>query len=475
MNYSTYRRTLDLQKHQSNLSIAVFQYDSAVRLILSFTDGGKPYLIREGSQAVFYGKRSDQTPLCLPCIIPNDSEIIFEFNDTVTAVLGMVNCEVRLYGTEKELITAPRFTIWVEPRVVDSDDVEIVESTLEAVDKMFLDEIERTNNEAAREANELQRIANEEAREKKIAELENAKGDTISSTEEKTQTMMGELNLPKVSATTVVADVVNVSTANAFDVHAMNNMYAEGSISADGSITAYSEVKGGTAKITGQAEVGSLKSNGAVSGKSASFTSITASNGAALDGQILIGDSNENSHIDAYCSASFGDTEVRGNLSVQSNALVEGDLHLSGDLYSYGTITSIARENLTVSDNIVVVNSDGTVLGQSGLVINTGEWIDSNQYVAYGILYGSTGDAVYIGKGVLEYAEDGYDMSATFTFDKGEAVPLAARSGYFEDGDLAMWDTSTNTFVPSHAIGDIGAALDELHSYAQALINGGAS
>ena len=94
MNYSTYRRTLDLQKHQSNLSIAVFQYDSAIRLILSFTDGGKPYLIREGSQAVFYGKRSDQTPLCLPCIIPNDSEIVFEFNDTVTAVLGMVNCEV---------------------------------------------------------------------------------------------------------------------------------------------------------------------------------------------------------------------------------------------------------------------------------------------------------------------------------------------------------------------------------------------
>ena len=67
MNYSIYRFTLDLHRHQSNMSVAAFQYDSAVRLIISLTDGGKKYLIEEGSSAIFYGKRSDGVPQCLPC------------------------------------------------------------------------------------------------------------------------------------------------------------------------------------------------------------------------------------------------------------------------------------------------------------------------------------------------------------------------------------------------------------------------
>ena len=476
MNYSTYRRTLDLQKHQSNLSIAVFQYDSAVRLILSFTDGGKPYLIKEGSQAVFYGKRSNDTPLCLPCTIQNESEIVFDFNDTVTAELGMVNCQIRLYGKTKEnaegeevreLITAPRFTILVEPRVVDSDDVEIVESTLAALDQMFLDEVERTNNEKQREANELQRIANEEARQNSI------EGFVSVNTKER-QKLKGELEVPKL----IVTDSVTCNTVNAVDVNAMRTLYSEESVKTDG------EFIGASANISGKAEVGSLKSKGAVQGNSASFYNITAHNGVTIGGvtidgatvtdHLLIGENaNEDACIEVFCPVSLvGTTEVQGGLTVGGSASVDGDMSVSGNLYVSGKTTSIDHENLTVRDNIVIVNSDGTVTGKSGLVINTGEQIDSNQYVAYGILYGASGDVVYIGKGVLEYNEEDYDMSASFTFDEGQAVPLAARSGDFKTGDVAVWDADKNAFVPSGVIGDIGAALDGIISIQNNLIGG---
>ena len=200
---------------------------------------------------------------------------------------------------------------------------------------------------------------------------------------------------------------------------------------------------GGTATIGGESVV-TKDSNGAVY-----VNSITARNGAALDGYILIGDgANENTRIEAYCSASFGDTDVVG-LTVNDSASIGGDLTVGGELFVTGKTTTVEHETLTVKDNLIVVNSDGTSTGKSGLVINTGESIDSNQYVAYGILYGSQGDAVYIGKGVLEYAEDGYDMSATFTFNENQAVPLAARSGTWYNKSIPMWDSSKHAFVSS--------------------------
>ncbi len=189
MNYSTYRFTLDLQRHQSNMSIAVFQYDSAVQLRISLTDGGKPYFIEEGSYAVFYGKRPD-VPLCLDCDIHSNSEIIFNFNDTVTAKLGKVTCQIRLYGKDKELITAPRFTIIVEERVVDDDDIEIVDSDLSALDQIFMNEADRRSAEIRRDKAEIARDnaekirqQNEEARQAKDQEIESKLNEALETTE----------------------------------------------------------------------------------------------------------------------------------------------------------------------------------------------------------------------------------------------------------------------------------------------------
>ena len=167
MNYSTYRFTLDLQKHQSQQSIAVFRGDTAVQLLISLTDGGKPYTIKEGNYAVFYGKRADDEPLVHSCKLNETrSEIIYEFQDTTSFVEGIVNCQCRLYGTDQKLITAPRFTIVVDERVVNDDiEIEIPGSNLSALDDILINETARMNAETDRGNAEAIRFVNEGVRE----------------------------------------------------------------------------------------------------------------------------------------------------------------------------------------------------------------------------------------------------------------------------------------------------------------------
>lgn len=162
MNYSTYRFTLDLQKHQSQMSIAVFRYDTAVKLYISLTDGGKPYLMKDGCKAYFFGKRADGAELVHPCMIQNNTEVIYAFEDTTSCIDGIVDCQIRLYGTDGRLITAPRFIIVVDERVIIDENVEITGNTLSALDEIL-------TNETARVDAENRRVEAEEERKKLIA------------------------------------------------------------------------------------------------------------------------------------------------------------------------------------------------------------------------------------------------------------------------------------------------------------------
>ena len=151
MNNSTYRFTLDLQKHNSQMSIAVFRYDTAVRLYISLTDGGKPYYISDGNYAVFYGKRADGETLSHKCMIRENTEIVYDFEDTTACVDGVVDCQIRLYGKDNQIISAPKFIIVVDERVVTDEDFEVDGNTLSAFDNIFFTESERIAAEQARD------------------------------------------------------------------------------------------------------------------------------------------------------------------------------------------------------------------------------------------------------------------------------------------------------------------------------------
>lgn len=161
MRNSTYRFTLDLHKLQSQMSIAVFAYDSAVRLIISLTDGGNPYHIDDGCRAVFIGKRPDGKSLVHNCMIEGNAKegntrIIYDFNDQTAAIEGITECQIRLYSIDSELITAPGFIIVVKERLVDITDLP-EDSLLDALDTILI-------TEAAVKAAENERFYAEEAR-----------------------------------------------------------------------------------------------------------------------------------------------------------------------------------------------------------------------------------------------------------------------------------------------------------------------
>ena len=159
MNNSTYRFTLDLQKHTSQMSIAVFKYDTAVRLYISLTDGGKAYPIGDGCIARFFAKRFDGVQLVHECMFNStNTEIIYDFEKSTACVPGVVDCQIRLYGVDSKLISAPKFTIVVDERVVIDDDYNINDELgTSAIDKLF-------EMEASRLVAEEGRVQAEEAR-----------------------------------------------------------------------------------------------------------------------------------------------------------------------------------------------------------------------------------------------------------------------------------------------------------------------
>ena len=151
MRYSTYRFTLDLQKHQSQISIAVFQYDTAVRLYISLTDGGIPYHIADGCRAVFYGKRPDGTDLVHNCAIEGNTRIIYDFNDQTACCEGTVDAQICLYGIDGDIITAPRLIIVASPRTVNPINIDLEDSPLVALDQIIASETAREYAEKARD------------------------------------------------------------------------------------------------------------------------------------------------------------------------------------------------------------------------------------------------------------------------------------------------------------------------------------
>ena len=157
MNYSNYRFNLDVQSAVSQVSLPVRLLDTARRLYIGLTDGGTPYIIEDGCRAVFCARKADGNPIMNDCIIENKTIIRYDLTKQTTSCAGIVDCEIRLYGKEDNLITAPRFIMVVSDRVVHDDDFPISESERSALDNIMRSETSRVNAEMAREAAEKER------------------------------------------------------------------------------------------------------------------------------------------------------------------------------------------------------------------------------------------------------------------------------------------------------------------------------
>jgi lysophospholipase L1-like esterase len=124
MNDSIKRITLDFQSTASREEVKIKRGDTGRKIYVSLVDGGKPYRISEDCTAVFTGKKPDGNVVYNDCTI-GGNVIIYKITEQTSAVPGVVNCEIKLYGPDSQLITSARFNIMVEDTVYnDGDEIE---------------------------------------------------------------------------------------------------------------------------------------------------------------------------------------------------------------------------------------------------------------------------------------------------------------------------------------------------------------
>ncbi len=178
MNYSSYPFTLDIHGVVSQISFPVSLHDTARTLLISLTDGGKPYTIADGCRAVISAVKADGTRLLNDCITVGNKIIRYDFTPQTAAAVGKVDCEVRLYGEDGNLVTSPRFTIVVYEGLVDERIVSEDEKT--SIDRILASEQQRVAAELAREEAEVVRnetMLRAEAAADRVAE--NINGDDV--------------------------------------------------------------------------------------------------------------------------------------------------------------------------------------------------------------------------------------------------------------------------------------------------------
>ena len=179
--YSNYRFTLDIQKKNSQASIPVVYKDTGRHFYITLKDGGIPFAVPDECTVFIVINKPRGNPLVNSCIIEN-SIVHYEFNDLTANQEGVHKCELRLYDSDKRLITSPSFTMIVDERVVYDDEI----ATKEDVKRLnalgvIASEGERQKAEAARVEAEEARAAAEAAR----VEAENGREAKIAAKEDK--------------------------------------------------------------------------------------------------------------------------------------------------------------------------------------------------------------------------------------------------------------------------------------------------
>lgn len=117
------RITLDMHDTASQVMINIKKNDSCRQIHITLTDSGKSYRIEYGCSATFRARKPDGTILYNKCNIEGNV-IKYVLTNQTSASVGLVECEVTLYGSDNRQITSPRFTLCVEDTIYSDSEVE---------------------------------------------------------------------------------------------------------------------------------------------------------------------------------------------------------------------------------------------------------------------------------------------------------------------------------------------------------------
>lgn len=128
MTYTEHKFALDVNQTASQVSISVKKGDTARRLLIHLVERGLPYHIDKDCYAVFTAKKPDGKVVFNNCSI-EECVICYDFTEQTVAAVGLLECEIILYGTGGKQLTSASFEIIVEETIYDTETE--VESTHE--------------------------------------------------------------------------------------------------------------------------------------------------------------------------------------------------------------------------------------------------------------------------------------------------------------------------------------------------------
>lgn len=266
-----------------------------------------------------------------------------------------------------------------------------------------------------------------------------------------------------------------------------NNGLISGDLTVDKKLTVWGEIKS-TGNIVAPNVVVTNPENGktqSVDGILQLLRQLCVSGYTDLKGNVDV-----RKNLTVYGASNFENTSMVNasaiNMNVEASLTArrlstEEDATIGGDLFVKGNTYTVNQQSVVAWDNIIVTNAFASETGtvdflHSGLVIDKGDG------KGYGILYKPSGDAVYIGEGTLRRTTDSEGkVDVEFTYDEGQALPLAARYGSFTEGVIPIWDAKKNAFISSgktvgniveETLGDVDTALDHILAIQRNLIGG---
>lgn len=138
MNNSNCFAILELHNPKIHSPFTAKKGDTGRTLQFMLTDNGETYPISSDCYAVFTAKKPDGSILYNSCEIENNI-ISYTFTLQTCSVSGEIPCEVKLYGADDKLITAPSFLLLVEDTIYSDGDLVESASEVSALTKLISD------------------------------------------------------------------------------------------------------------------------------------------------------------------------------------------------------------------------------------------------------------------------------------------------------------------------------------------------
>lgn len=181
---------LDLNEAESRQVVNVKENDAGRTLVINLSQSGRPYFAGEELRAMIAGTRPDGYTFLNDARI-EDGRIFYELTELNTSAVGVANAELRLYGTEDELIASPTFAIKVSASAMDDGEVlesaeataltQLIQEAGTAIEEMEASAITTAevsiNNEVGTPSASVELVPGENGQTLRLS-LENLKGGT---------------------------------------------------------------------------------------------------------------------------------------------------------------------------------------------------------------------------------------------------------------------------------------------------------